>query len=126
MRPAPQVVFPICFTGSFGVYTSPSMVIHKCCVIIFRKIKNSHILPRGQWYAPSAIDYSTYDALSCTILHYLALSCIILHYLALTCTILHYLALSCTIMHHLALSCVLFCKSCNAQMNAFFFSGNRP
>ena len=58
--------------------------------------KNSHILPTGQWYAPSAVNYST---LSCTILHYLALSCTILHYLALSCTISHSLVLSCTILH---------------------------
>ena len=69
-----------------------------CC-----KIKNSHILPTGQWYAPSAVNYS---ALSCTFLHYLALSCTILYYLALSCTILHYLALSCTILHYLSLSCI--------------------
>ena len=42
--------------------------------------KNSHIVATGQWYAPSAVNYS---AISCTILHYLALSCTILHYLAL-------------------------------------------
>ena len=64
--------------------------------------KNSHILPTGQWYAPSAVNYS---ALSCTFLHSLALSCTMLHYLELSCTILHYLALSCTILHYLALSC---------------------
>ena len=43
--------------------------------------KNSHILPTGQWYAPSAVNYS---ALACNILHYLALFYIILHYLALS------------------------------------------
>ena len=52
-------------------------------------VKNSHILPTGQWYGPSAVNYS---ALSCTILHYLSLFYIILHYLALTYTILHHIA----------------------------------
>ena len=86
--------------------------------------KNSHILPTGQWYAPSAVNYSAqsctilhclslsctilhYLALSCTNLHYLALSCTTLRYLALSCSILRYLALSCTILHHLALSCAI-------------------
>ena len=68
------------------------------------KRKNSHILPTGQWYAPSAVNYS---ALSCTNLHFFALSCTILHYLALSCTIMHYLAQSCTILHYLALSCTI-------------------
>ena len=48
-------------------------------------VKNSHILPTGQWYAPLAV---INDAL---IMHYLALSCIILHYLALSCTVLQFL-----------------------------------
>ena len=26
------------------------------------KRKNSHILPTGQWYAPSAVNYSAYSA----------------------------------------------------------------
>ena len=26
--------------------------------------KNSHILPTGQWYAPSAVNYSAYSAYS--------------------------------------------------------------
>ena len=51
-------------------------------------LKNSHILPTGQWFAQQL-----------TILHYLVLSCTILHYLALSCPILHYLALSCTNLH---------------------------
>ena len=104
------------------------------CLLWHHEKKNSHILPTGQWYAPSAVNYSAlscpilhYLALSCTIMHYLALSftnlhylalsytilrhlalsCTIMHYHALSCTILHYLALSCTIMHYLALSCTL-------------------
>ena len=60
--------------------------------------KNGHILPTGQWYAPSG---------HLTILHYLALSCTILHYFTLSCTILQYLALSCTILLYLALSCTI-------------------
>ena len=71
--------------------------------------KNSHILPTGQRYAPSAVNYSAYSAHSaqcaqsaCTILHYLALSCAFLHYLALSCTILHHLAPSWTMLHHVA------------------------
>ena len=69
-------------------------------------IKNSDILPTGQWYAPSAVNYS---ALSCTILHYFTLSCTctVLHSLALSCTILQNLAPSCTILHYLALSCTI-------------------
>ena len=47
--------------------------------MVSKSVKNSHILPIGQSYAPSAVNYS---ALSCTILHYLALSFTILHYLA--------------------------------------------
>ena len=73
-------------------------------------VKNSHILPTGQWYTLSAVNYSAYPAylaLSCTILHYLALSCAILRYLALSCAILRYLALSCTILHYLAISCTI-------------------
>ena len=59
------------------------------------KYQNGHLLPPGQWYAPSAVNYSAYSAypaLSCTMLHYVALSCTMWHYLALSCTILHYLA----------------------------------
>ena len=115
--------------------TSGPSEIHNCEVNMQETYgKNSNILPTGQWYAPSAVNYS---ALSCTVLHYLALSCTILHYLALTCTILHnlapsftifyhpapfwtilqhlsptctildYLALSCSILHFLALSCTI-------------------
>ena len=67
-------------------------------VLSVKKIAIYCPVPTGQWYAPSAVNYS---ALSCTILHYLALSCTIMHYLAQSCTILHYLALSCTILHNL-------------------------
>ena len=78
---------------------------------IILNIKNSHILPTGQRYAPSAVNYSAYSAhsahsaLSRDILHYLALSYTILHYLALSCTILHHLAPCCTMLHHVAPSC---------------------
>ena len=41
--------------------------------------KNGLILPTGQWYAPSAVNYS---APCCTMLHDLALSCTILHYIS--------------------------------------------
>ena len=82
------------------------------CVAVQDKawFKNGLMLPTGQWYAPSAVNYiaySAYPALSCTILHYLAISCTFLYYIALYCTILHYLALSCTIFHNLVLSCTI-------------------
>ena len=63
--------------------------------------KNSHILPTGQWYAPSAV---INDAL---IIRYLALSITALHCLALYCTVLHRLALSCTVLHYTVINRVV-------------------
>ena len=70
--------------------------------------KNSNILPTGQWYAPSAVNYSAisaYSAYSASILHILH----ILHSLHSLHSLLHlfglpslHLALSCIILHYLA------------------------
>ena len=48
--------------------------------------KNGHILPPGQWYAPSAaIKHAWY----CMILHGIALYCMVLHGIAWYCMVLH-------------------------------------
>ena len=75
--------------------------------------KNSHILPTGQWYAPSSVNYSAcssysaypaYSTLYCTILDYLGLSWTISDYLGLSRTISDYLGQSRTISDYLGLS----------------------
>ena len=59
--------------------------------------KNGHILPTGQWYAPSAVHsvilcyillYSALTALHCSTLLYSALHCSTLFYSALLCSTL--------------------------------------
>ena len=64
-----------------------------------KEVKNSHILPTGQWYAPSAVSYF---ALSFTILHHVSPSCTILHHVEPCCTILHHVEPCCTMLHHIA------------------------
>ena len=58
--------------------------------------KNGHILPTGQWYAPSAV---INDSWYCMILHGIALYCIVLHGIAWYCMILHGIAWYCRVLH---------------------------
>ena len=61
--------------------------------------KNSHILPTGQWYAPSAV---INDAWYCMVLHGIALYCVELHGIACYCIVLHGIALYCMVLHSIA------------------------
>ena len=76
--------------------------------------KNSHILPTGQWYAPSAVNN---DAWYCMefhgiglywiVLHGIALYCMVLHGIAWFYMVLHYLAWYCIVLHGIAWYCLL-------------------
>ena len=48
--------------------------------------KNGHVLPTGQWYAPSAV---INDVWYCMELHGIALYCLVLHGIAWCCMVLH-------------------------------------
>ena len=50
------------------------------------KLKNGHVLPTGQWYAPSAV---INDVWYCMVLHGIALYCLVLHGIAWCCMVLH-------------------------------------
>merc|ERR1711963_981763 len=63
--------------------------------------KNGHILPTGQWYAPSAV----YSVILCYILLYSALLCFTLLYSAPLCSTLLYSALLCFTLLYSALHC---------------------
>ena len=60
------------------------------------KDKNGLILPKGQWYAPSAV---INDAWYCMVLHCIALYCIVLHGIAWYCMVLHDIAWYCMVLH---------------------------
>ena len=60
---------------------------------------NGHILPTGQWYAPSAV---INDAWYCMILHGNAWYCILLHGIALYCMVFYGIALYCMLLHGIA------------------------
>ena len=49
--------------------------------------KNCHILPTGQWYAPSAVILK-----ACMVLHGIARYCMVLHGIAWYCMVLHGIA----------------------------------
>ena len=61
--------------------------------------KNGHILPTGQWYAPSAV---INDAWYCMVLQGIALYCIVLHDIASFCMVLHGFAWYCRVLHGIA------------------------
>ena len=63
------------------------------------EIKNGHILPRGQWYAPSAV----YSVIFCYTLLYSALHHLTLLYSALLCSTLFYSTLLCSTLLYSAL-----------------------
>ena len=63
--------------------------------------KNGHILPTGQWYAPSAV----HSVILCYTLLYSALLCFTLLYTALLCSTLLYTALLCSTLLYSALLC---------------------
>ena len=63
--------------------------------------KNGHILPTGQWYAPSEV----YSVILCYTLLYSALHCFTLLYSALLCSTLLYSALLCSTLLYSALLC---------------------
>ena len=67
-------------------------------------IKNGHVLPTGQWYAPSAI---INDAWYCRVLHSIALYCMVVHGIALHCIALPGIACNCMILLGSALYCIL-------------------
>ena len=66
--------------------------------------KNSHILPIGQWYAPSAV---INDAWYCIVLHGIALYCMVLHGIAWYCMVLHDIAWYCMVLDGIALYCIV-------------------
>ena len=69
-----------------------------------QQIKNSHILPTGQWYAPSAvIQHAGY----CMVLHSIAWYCIVLHGIAGYCMVLHGIAWYCMVLHGIARYCLV-------------------
>ena len=61
--------------------------------------KNSHILPTGQWYSPSAVNK---HAWYCMVLHGIAWYCIVLHGVAWYCMVLQGIAWYCMVMHGIA------------------------
>ena len=52
-------------------------------------VKNGHLLPTGQWYAPSAV---IKHAWYCMVLHGVAWYCMVLHGIACYCMVLHGIA----------------------------------
>ena len=60
--------------------------------------KNGHILPTGQWYAPSAVINDAWYWY-CMVLHCIALYCIVLHGIAWYCMVLHDIAWYCMVLH---------------------------
>ena len=69
--------------------------------------QNGHILPTGQWYAPSSV---INDAWYCMVLLGIAGHCIIVHSIAWYCMVLHRFAWYCMVLHCIALYCmVLHC-----------------
>ena len=71
---------------------------------VFDENKNSHILPTGQWYAPSAvIHYARY----CMVLHGISWYCMIFHCIAWYCMIMHCIALYCMALHGIAWYCIV-------------------
>ena len=61
---------------------------------MYRNSKNSHILPTGQWYAPSAvINHPRY----CMVLHVIVWYCMVMNGIAWNCMELHGIAWFCII-----------------------------
>ena len=58
-------------------------------IVDYNDEKNGHILPTGQWYAPSAV---INDAWYCLVLHGIALYCIVFHGIAWYCMVVHGIA----------------------------------
>ena len=58
--------------------------------------RNGHVLPTGQWYAPSAV---INDVWYCMVLHGIALYCLVLHGIAWCCMVLHGNAQYCTVLY---------------------------
>ena len=65
--------------------------------------KNGHILPTGQWYAPSAV---INDARYCMALHGIAWCCMVSHGLAWFQMVLHGITWYCMVLYGIALYCV--------------------
>ena len=79
--------------------------------------KNGHILPTGQWYAPSAVINNVWRrmvlhgiAWYCMVLHVIAWHCMVLHGIAWHCMVLQGTAWYCMVLHGIAWYCmVLHC-----------------
>ena len=76
------------------------------CVYLEHSVrsKNGLILPKGQWYAPSAV---INDAWYCMVLHSIALYCIVLHGIAWYCMVLHGIAWYCMVLHGITWYCIV-------------------
>ena len=61
--------------------------------------KNGHILPTGQWYAPSAVINNVWR---CIVLHGIAWYCMVLHGIAEYCMVFHGIAWYCMVLHCIA------------------------
>ena len=64
-----------------------------------KEIKIGHILPTGQWYAPSAV---INEAWYCMVLHGIGQYCMVLHDIAWYCMVLHGIAWYCMVLHCIA------------------------
>ena len=92
---------------SFGEFMGEETPLEKVNVIsvgltsvfISISIKNGHILPTGQWYAPSAV---IKHAWYCMVMHGIAWYCMVLHGTAWYCLVLHGIALYCMVLHGIA------------------------
>ena len=66
--------------------------------------KNGHILPTGQWYAPSAV---IKHAWYCMVLHGVAWYCMVLHCIACYCMVLHGVTWYCMVLLGIAWYCMV-------------------
>ena len=87
---------------SNGVVTR-AKIAHPNLLCLLR-VKNGHILPTGQWYAPSVF---INDAWYCMVLHYIAWYCIVLYGIAWYCMVLHGIAWYCMVLHGNTLYCMV-------------------
>ena len=71
---------------------------------VLHTLKNSHILPTEQWYAPSAVINVPWY---CMVLHGIAWYCMVLHCIAWYCMVLHDIAWYCMVLHGIAWFCTV-------------------
>ena len=93
----------ICPVNHFFVQKGGNFDFEGVCLVK----KNGHILPTGQWYAPSEV----HSVILCYTLLYSALLCSTLLCSALLCSTLLYSALLCYILLYSALLCFVLKKS---------------